>query len=137
MSYMIQTILPSLMMVLCSYGSLFIPHDQVPGRMALSITTTLTLVTLSNGLFNTSPRTSYLKAIDVWLLVCFLFSVTVLVEFCVIVYFCNRRCSKQGQANTTAAPPRRRLSPSGAKFEQLFRAILPIAFTVFCAAFAA
>ena len=34
---------------------------QVPGRMALSITTTLTLVTLSNGLFNTSPRTSYLK----------------------------------------------------------------------------
>ena len=29
MSYMIQTILPSLMMVLCSYGSLFIPHDQV------------------------------------------------------------------------------------------------------------
>ena len=86
MSYMIQTILPSLMMVLCSYGSLFIPHDQVsnsglnfvcrlllrncpvlnwsqvPGRMALSITTTLTLVTLSNGLFNTSPRTSYLKA---------------------------------------------------------------------------
>ena len=44
--------------------------------------------------------------------------------------------SLQGQANTTA-PPRRRLSPSGAKFEQLFRAILPIVFTVFCAAFAA
>ena len=88
MSYMIQTIMPSMMMVVCSYGSLFIPHDQVPyqlykmcsagvfsdssltlqitllqvpGRMMLSITTTLTLVTLSNGLFNTSPRTSYLK----------------------------------------------------------------------------
>ena len=45
--------------------------------------------------------------------------------------------SLQGQANTTAAPPRRRLSPSGAKFEQMFRAILPIVFTVFCAAFAA
>ena len=29
MSYMIQTILPSMMMVVCSYGSLFIPHDQV------------------------------------------------------------------------------------------------------------
>ena len=72
-----------MMMVVCSYGSLFIPHDQVPyqlscklcsegvlgncnllkvpGRMMLSITTTLTLVTLSNGLFNTSPRTYYLK----------------------------------------------------------------------------
>ena len=45
--------------------------------------------------------------------------------------------SLQGQANTTAAPPRRRLSPSGVKFEQLFRAIQPIVFTVFCAAFAA
>ena len=75
--------MPSMMMVVCSYGSLFIPHDQVPyqlscklcsegvlgncnllkvpGRMMLSITTTLTLVTLSNGLFNTSPRTYYLK----------------------------------------------------------------------------
>lgn len=135
MSYMIQTILPSMMMAVCSYGSLFIPHDQVPGRMALSITTTLTLVTLSNGLFNTSPRTSYLKAIDVWLLVCFLFSVTVLVEFCVIVYFCHRH-TKHDRANTTAPPPRRSLS-SAAKFEQLFRAILPIAFAVFCAAFAA
>ena len=31
------------------------------------------------------------QAIDVWLMVCFLFSVTVLVEFCVIVYFCNRQ----------------------------------------------
>merc|ERR1712165_626526 len=91
MSYLIQTIFPSLMMVICSYASLFLPQEQVPGRMALSITTTLTLVTLSNGLFNTSPRTSYLKAIDVWLLVCFLFSVTVLVEFCIIVFCTHRR----------------------------------------------
>ena len=32
MSYMIQTIFPSLMMVVCSYGSLFIPHDQASSR---------------------------------------------------------------------------------------------------------
>ena len=35
---MVQTILPSVMMVVISYGSLFIPSEEVPGRMTLSIT---------------------------------------------------------------------------------------------------
>ncbi len=58
---------------------------QVPGRMGLCITTALTLVSMSNGLFSTAPRTSYLKAIDIWLLACFTFSFVVLIEYCTVI----------------------------------------------------
>ncbi len=58
--------------------------------MTLTITSTLTLVSMSTGLFNSSPRTSYLKAIDVFLLVCFLFTISVLIEFCVVIFISKK-----------------------------------------------
>ena len=61
MSYTVQTGLPSVMMVVASLGSLFVPAEQVPGRMTLSITTCLTLVAMSGSVFQNSPRTAYLK----------------------------------------------------------------------------
>ena len=103
---------PSIIMVTISYGSLYVPSDQVikkvitktlhhvqisllmsqiPGRMTLTITSTLTLVSMSTGLFNNSPRTSYLKAIDVFLLICFLFTISVLVEFCAVIFISRHR----------------------------------------------
>jgi hypothetical protein len=58
--------------------------------MTLSITTCLTLVSMSNGVFTNSPRTSYLKAVDIWLLGSFSFAFVVLINFCHIIY-CNWR----------------------------------------------
>lgn len=40
--------------------------DKVPGRVALGITTMLSIVAMSNNVFDDAPRTSYLKAIDAW-----------------------------------------------------------------------
>ena len=74
------------MMVTASYLSLFMPPEQIPGRISLTITMMLTVVSMSNGAFENSPQTSYLKAIDVWLLACFTFTFIVLVEFAVVVY---------------------------------------------------
>jgi hypothetical protein len=54
--------------------------------MSLCITTTLNLVSMSNGVFDSSPRTSYLKAIDIWMLICFSFTFAALLEFCIVIY---------------------------------------------------
>ncbi len=54
---------------------------------------------MSTGLFKNSPRTAYLKAIDIFLLVCFLFSVAVFVEFCTVLY-AHPQKPKIGQAGT-------------------------------------
>ncbi len=62
--YYVQTIVPSFLLVLASYGSLWVPSDQIPGRMALAVTTTLTLMGMINSVFQTSPDTAYLKVIN-------------------------------------------------------------------------
>ncbi len=59
--YYMQTIIPSILLVTASFASLFVPSDQVPGRMCLAVTTTLTLMGMINSVFQTSPDTSYLK----------------------------------------------------------------------------
>ena len=81
-----QTIVPSILMVCISFCSFLVPVNQVPGRMTLCITTLLTLVSMSTGTFSNSPRTAYLKAIDIWLFGCFTFCFAVLVIYCAIAY---------------------------------------------------
>lgn len=58
--------------------------------MSLTITTVLAIITQCAGVFQTAPETSYFKAIDVWLMVCFNFTFLVLVEFIVIIFLTNR-----------------------------------------------
>ena len=59
--YYVQTLIPSMLLVTASFGSLWVPSDQIPGRMSLAVTTTLTLMGMINSVFQTSPDTSYLK----------------------------------------------------------------------------
>ena len=67
---------------------------QIPGRMTLTITTLLTLVSMSNGVFNNSPRTSYLKRIDIWLLGCFSSAFAVLLVYTTLIFLNTRADSK-------------------------------------------
>ena len=54
--------------------------------MALGITTMLSIVAMSNNVFDDAPRTSYLKAIDIWILTCFTITFVTLVEFVVVIF---------------------------------------------------
>ncbi|TRY70557.1 hypothetical protein TCAL_02346 [Tigriopus californicus] len=84
-SFIVQTMIPSILMVLASFGSLWVPSNQIPGRMTLAITTCLTHMSMINGALEKAPRTSYLKAIDIWLITCFAFTFSILVEFCLVI----------------------------------------------------
>ena len=48
-NHFLQTFIPSMMLSVISAASVFIPLEIVPGRMALSITSFLSLISLFNG----------------------------------------------------------------------------------------
>ena len=83
--YIVQIFLPTTFIVVASFGSLFVPMDQIPGRMTLAITTTLTLIAMTNNVVDKSPKTAYIKVMDIWLTSCFGFTFLVLVEFCAVI----------------------------------------------------
>ena len=81
-----QTFIPSTMFVFISWLSLFIPAEYVPGRMALCVTTLLTLVTMFSSQRSFAPSTAYLKSSDIWMFGCLFTVFTVLSEYCLVLY---------------------------------------------------
>ena len=58
--------------------SLWIPSHQIPGRMTLAITTTLSLVAMMNREIEKMPKTSYLKCMDIWMIISFSYTFLVI-----------------------------------------------------------
>ncbi|XP_064637423.1 glycine receptor subunit alpha-2-like isoform X2 [Lineus longissimus] len=82
--YMIQTYVPSVLIVILSWVSFWINVDAVPARISLGVLTILTMTTQSSGARQSLPRVSYIKAIDVWMSTCLLFVFAALLEFAVV-----------------------------------------------------
>ncbi|XP_019647450.1 PREDICTED: glycine receptor subunit alpha-2-like [Branchiostoma belcheri] len=82
--YLIQTYIPSLLIVILSWVSFWINMDAAPARVALGITTVLTMTTQSSGSRAQLPKVSYVKAIDIWMAVCLLFVFAALLEFAAV-----------------------------------------------------
>ncbi|XP_054888177.1 glycine receptor subunit alpha-2 isoform X2 [Poeciliopsis prolifica] len=79
--YLIQMYIPSLLIVILSWVSFWINMDAAPARVALGITTVLTMTTQSSGSRASLPKVSYVKAIDIWMAVCLLFVFAALLEY--------------------------------------------------------
>eukprot|EP00795_Rhopilema_esculentum_P002077 gene2077-17647_t len=81
--FIFRIYIPSILIVMVSWSTFWISQDAVPARAGICITTILTLITML-GVVNTNmPKVSYIKAIDLYLLVSFIFgsiSVTVKAE---------------------------------------------------------
>ena len=59
--YMIQTYVPSALIVMLSWVSFWINIDAVPARISLGVLTILTMTTQSTGTISSLPRVSYVK----------------------------------------------------------------------------
>lgn len=79
--YVLQVIIPSILLVVLSWVSFWVDPKAVPARVSLGVTCVLTMTTQSSGIRQTLPPVSYVKAIDVWMMVCLLFVFAALLEF--------------------------------------------------------
>ena len=70
--------------------------DDIGNRMALGITTILTIMFLLGSLNGNLPKVSYPKALDWYLLVSFSFVFFSLIE-CIIVYVCKMQAASKDQ----------------------------------------
>ncbi|XP_002736451.1 glycine receptor subunit alpha-2-like [Saccoglossus kowalevskii] len=84
--YILQAYLPSIILVVLSWVSFWISYEAAPARVALGVTTILTLTTLDSGIRSQLPKVSYPKAIDIWMAVCLVFVFAALVEFAGVNY---------------------------------------------------
>ncbi|ODM90108.1 Gamma-aminobutyric acid receptor subunit beta-like [Orchesella cincta] len=84
--FIFQTYLPSILIVMLSWVSFWINHESPPARVALGITTVLTMTTISTGVRSSLPRISYVKAIDIYLVMCFVFVFAALLEYAAVNY---------------------------------------------------
>ncbi|KAI8510324.1 Glycine receptor subunit alpha-3 [Branchiostoma belcheri] len=89
--YLIQAYIPSILLVIISWLTFWINPDVVPARISLGITTVLTSTTLTAFSHGSTPRNSYIRAIDIWMLACSVFVFAALVEFSVSHYIFRRQ----------------------------------------------
>ncbi|GIY63280.1 gamma-aminobutyric acid receptor subunit beta-like, partial [Caerostris extrusa] len=84
--FIFQTYLPCILIVMLSWVSFWINHEATSARVALGITTVLTMTTISTGVRSSLPRISYVKAIDIYLVMCFVFVFAALLEYAAVNY---------------------------------------------------
>ncbi|XP_046748427.1 glycine receptor subunit alpha-4 isoform X1 [Diprion similis] len=82
--HLIQTFAPSTLVVMLSWFSFWLGLDAIPGRVALLVTSMLTLVTMFTGLKSDIPPVAYVKALDLWMAGCMVFVFAALGEFVVV-----------------------------------------------------
>ncbi|EDS40962.1 gamma-aminobutyric-acid receptor a beta subunit 1, 2, 3 [Culex quinquefasciatus] len=98
--FVFQTYLPSILIVMLSWVSFWINHEATSARVALGITTVLTMTTISTGVRSSLPRISYVKAIDIYLVMCFVFVFAALLEYAAVNYtYWGARAKKKSKKN--------------------------------------
>ncbi|GIY89066.1 glycine receptor subunit alpha-2 [Caerostris darwini] len=89
-----NTYAPSTMIVTMSWVSFWIKVDAVPARVALSVTSLLTLCTQVEQYKSQLPPVNYIKAMDIWLFVCILMVFSSLLVFAVSYQIHTKKCKE-------------------------------------------
>uniref|UniRef100_A0A8C4P8S1 GABA(C) receptor n=1 Tax=Dromaius novaehollandiae TaxID=8790 RepID=A0A8C4P8S1_DRONO len=93
--FVLQSYFPAMLMVMLSWVSFWIDRRAVPARVSLGITTVLTMSTIITGLSASMPQVSYIKAVDVYLWISFLFVFLSVIEYAAVNYLTTIEERKQ------------------------------------------
>ncbi|NWU22014.1 GBRR1 protein, partial [Dyaphorophyia castanea] len=111
--FLLQTYFPATLMVMLSWVSFWIDRRAVPARVPLGITTVLTMSTIITGVNASMPRVSYIKAVDIYLWVSFVFVFLSVLEYAAVNYLTTvqerkerKLRDKPGCACSLPQPPR-------------------------------
>ena len=72
--------------LLLGYLSLYVPAESIPGRVAIGMTTILTLTAMFSGIRHTVPKVSYISYIDIWMVMCLIYVNFFMFEFVLVAY---------------------------------------------------
>uniref|UniRef100_A0A7E4VX42 Gamma-aminobutyric acid receptor subunit beta n=1 Tax=Panagrellus redivivus TaxID=6233 RepID=A0A7E4VX42_PANRE len=104
--YLMNIIIPSMLIVTISWVSFWLNREASPARVGLGVTTVLTITTVITTTNNSMPKVSYVKGLDVFLNFCFVMVFASLVEYAVVSYMnkkLNQRRDKK-RKRAEAAP---------------------------------
>uniref|UniRef100_A0A8B9P7F1 GABA(C) receptor n=1 Tax=Apteryx owenii TaxID=8824 RepID=A0A8B9P7F1_APTOW len=93
--FVLQSYFPAMLMVMLSWVSFWIDRRAVPARVSLGITTVLTMSTIITGVSASMPQVSYIKAVDVYLWISFLFVFLSVIEYAAVNYLTTTEERKQ------------------------------------------
>ncbi|XP_069466274.1 gamma-aminobutyric acid receptor subunit delta [Ambystoma mexicanum] len=97
--YIIQSYVPSILLVAMSWVSFWITQSAVPARVSLGITTVLTMTTLMVSARSSLPRASAIKALDVYFWICYVFVFAALVEYAFAHFNADYMKKQRAKAN--------------------------------------
>uniref|UniRef100_A0A5F9D902 Gamma-aminobutyric acid type A receptor subunit delta n=1 Tax=Oryctolagus cuniculus TaxID=9986 RepID=A0A5F9D902_RABIT len=107
--YIIQSYMPSVLLVAMSWVSFWISQAAVPARVSLGITTVLTMTTLMVSARSSLPRASAIKALDVYFWICYVFVFAALVEYAFAHFNADYRRKRKAKVKVTK--PRAEVRP--------------------------
>ncbi|CAJ0580984.1 unnamed protein product, partial [Mesorhabditis spiculigera] len=88
--YLLQIYIPSVLIVSISWVSFWLSREATPARVALGVTTVLTMTTLMTTTNSAMPKVSYVKSIDIFLGTSFMMVFCSLLEYAAIGYLSKR-----------------------------------------------
>ncbi|XP_078690112.1 glycine receptor subunit alpha-2-like [Branchiostoma floridae x Branchiostoma belcheri] len=91
--HLLQMYIPSTSIVIMSWISFWFSIDTVPARVCLGATTVLTM-TAQSSRTAPMPEVSYVRAVDVWVVVCQLFVIAALLEYAAVDFIRRREDHK-------------------------------------------
>ncbi|XP_078678315.1 gamma-aminobutyric acid receptor subunit beta-2-like isoform X2 [Branchiostoma floridae x Branchiostoma belcheri] len=112
MYFLMQTYIPAALIVMISWVGFWVNPYSEPARVALGITTVLTMTTFITSERASVPKISYVKAIDVYLIICFLFSFGALIEYAIVNYTTLVRQKKETKKSPLPSPIVTNIPPS-------------------------
>ncbi|XP_039251857.1 gamma-aminobutyric acid receptor subunit beta-3-like [Styela clava] len=84
--FILQTYMPCALITILSWVSFWINFEATAARVSLGITTVLTITTISTNVRASLPKLPDIKALDVYLIICFLFVFMALLEYAFVNY---------------------------------------------------
>lgn len=106
--YLVQLYAPTTMIVIVSWVSFWIDMHSTAGRVALGVTTLLTMTTMQSAINAKLPPVSYVKVVDVWLGACQTFVFGALLEYAFVSYQDSSRQTDRAREKAARKAQKRR-----------------------------
>ena len=121
--YVSQVYIPAFLIVVISWVPFWLDRNDHHARVALGVTTVLTMTTLVTNTNSDFPKISHLKAIDIYLFTSFLMVFLALLEYANVGYY-ELKCGKANRKKPLT------FEDAGA-IDYWARRIFPACFTIF------